>query len=379
MRKHAVIKGALLAGAALLAGVVLAYVILRAQVLDFDTAAANTGKGSESEATLGGPAVEFVGYSDSLDKLNFEDAKVGGLSALGYDPRRDLYYALVDRKQGFPARFYTLRLPVEDAGLGAPEVFDATSLQGPDGEPFTAGRFDGEGIAFAPWGDLLVASEVGPSIRLSSLDGRFLQELPMPSKFRVVPEGLAQSNGAFEGLSLSPSGDVLFAALQKALVSDNRVPEKRQRIRLLRYENQGAKGFQPSGELFYATETEGGIADIVALSETELLVLERPNEVFYVDLDAARDFTDTETLADLEPPEKKLVAAIDDCVPEKADNAGSLPNTYEGMALGPSLSSGRRVLMLVSDDNFDDTQTTRVVALSIRPERLADEEREACR
>ena len=372
------VKGALLAGMVLLAGVGLAFAILRAQVLDFDTAA-NNGDRSRSGVASGSSAVEFIGYSDSLDKVNFEDAKVGGLSALGYDSRRDLYYALVDRRQGHPALFYTLRLPVEDARLGNLEVFDATTLRGQDGEQFTAGKFDGEGIAVAPWGDLFVASEVEPSIRIFSLDGGFLQEVPVPSEFLVVPEGQAQPNEAFEGLSLSPGGDVLFAAPQTALVTDNRVSERHQRIRLLRYENRGKEGFRPSGEYFYATESEGGISEIVSLSETELLVLERTNEVFYVDLDSANDVTGAETLAasEQEPLDKRLVVDLDDCVSTKEGD--SVPNTYEGMTLGPSLPSGRKALVLISDDNFDEAQTTSVAAVGIRPERLAHEEHDACR
>ncbi|CAA9539103.1 MAG: hypothetical protein AVDCRST_MAG05-5197, partial [uncultured Rubrobacteraceae bacterium] len=79
------------------------------------------------------------------------------------------------------------------------------------------------------------------------------------------------------------------------------------------------------------------------------------------------------TLAGLKPLEKDLLVAVDDCV--AGDNAGGI---YEGMALGPELPSGRRTLMLVSDDNFDKAQITRVVGLGVRMEHTADGEASGC-
>lgn len=375
------IKGSLIA-VVLVAGALLAFAAVRAYISDdYLLATTETGRAPEKAKTSFGPAVEFMGHSDALDKQNFKGAEVGGLSALAYDPRRDLYYALVDREQGVPARFYTLRLPVDGTGLGKPGVFDVTLLRDPDGDPFTAGRFDGEGIAFAPWGDLVVSSESEPSVRIFSLDGRFLQELPVPRKFLVPPRGEAQPNGTFEGLSISPNGDVLFVALQKPLVSDIGGAGKEQRIRVLRYESRGAEGFQPSGEFFYRTRSEGGVAEIAAVSETGLLVLESiSNEIFYVDLEGAEDVSDRETLADpeLAPLKKEPVVALEDCAPEKAEGSDLSSDTYEGMVLGPLLPSGHRALVLVSDDNFDDAQTTRVVSLGVRLQHPM-EEIETCR
>jgi hypothetical protein len=320
-------------------------------------------------STAPGPAVEFLGSSEALDKRTFQDTHVGGLSALTYDPVRDLYYALVDREPRSPARFYALRLPADDAELGDPEVFEVTPLRDADEDPFAAGNFDGEGLALAPWGDLFAASENEPSIRAFLRDGRLLEELPVPDEFLVAPEGQARANGTFEGLALSPSGDVLFAAFQKPLLSDGQGPEQHQPVRLLRYESSGTEGFRPTAEYFYIAESGMGISEIAVVSETELLVLEGTNELFRVDLSGA------ETLAGsgLKPLEKDLLVAVDECV--AGDDTGGI---YEGMALGPELPSGRRTLMLVSDDNFDEAQTTRVVGLGVRVEHTADGEAAGC-
>ena len=147
-----------------------------------------TGTGSQSTPFFSG--VDFLGYSDKLDKRVYRGTKLGGLSGLAYDTRQDLYYAVVDREQWYtPARFYTLRLSLDHGRLGDPQIVGVTFLRDPSGRPYTGKNFDGEGIAFTRSGELLVASETEPSIRHFSLDGRFLAQLPVPRKFLVAPEG----------------------------------------------------------------------------------------------------------------------------------------------------------------------------------------------
>jgi hypothetical protein len=362
--------------AAILAGAILACASVYAFAAVFDPEDSGVRlETAKVNSMAPGPAVELLGSSEALDKRTFQDTRVGGLSALTYDPVRDLYYALVDREPRSPARFYALRMPAADAALGDPEVFEVTLLRDADEDPLVAGNFDGEGIALAPWGDLYAASENEPSIRAFLREGRLLEELPVPDKFLVAPEGQARANGTFEGLALSPSGDVLFAAFQKPLLSDGNGPEQRQPVRLLRYERSGTEGFRPTAEYFYNAESGMGISEIAAVSETELLVLEGTNELFRVDLSGAGDVSGADTLAgtDLKPLEKSLLVDVDECVADAA--AGGI---YEGMALGPELPSGRRTLMLVTDDNFDKVQTTRVVGLGVRVQQTADGEAGGC-
>ena len=119
---------------------------------------------------------------------------------------------------------------------------------------------------------------------------------------------------------------------------------------------------------------------MVALSEDELLVLERgfvPGEgntvrVFRVSLDGAKDVSDEPSLADpsLDPVHKELLVDVADCPPGGATTPGTQENplldNYESLALGPRLSGGRQALLLQSDDNFNDVQVTRVVALAVK-------------
>jgi hypothetical protein len=44
----------------------------------------------------------------------------------------------------------------------------------------------------------------------------------------------------------------------------------------------------------------------------------------------------------------------------------------EGMTLGPTLEDGRRLLVLVSDNGFDNDTPTRLVVLGLRVRRVLD-------
>ncbi|MDQ3377913.1 MAG: esterase-like activity of phytase family protein, partial [Actinomycetota bacterium] len=192
-----------------------------------------------SEAPNCATGVDFLGFSDALNKRTYEGTSVGGLSALAYQGRRDTYYSLVDNGPNATskARFYTLRLPIEKR-LGTPKILDVTTLRDAEGQPFNASNFDGEGLTLTRRGDLLASSETEPSIRRFTLGGALLNELPVPQKFKVAPEGQAQSNQTFESLALAPNGKSLFTAVEGPLAPDGQTAEGENRIRILRYEDR---------------------------------------------------------------------------------------------------------------------------------------------
>ena len=262
--------------------------------------------------------MDFLGFSDALNKRSYEGTSVGGLSALAYTGRQNVYYSLVDNgpAASSEARFYTLRIPVKKR-LGTPEILDVTTLRDASGRPFTASNFDGEGLTLTRSGDLLASSETEPSIRRFDAEGDLIEELPVPQKFRVAPEGQAQRNQTFESLALAPGGRSLFTAVEGALAPDGQTAAGENRIRILRYEDRGPGGFEPVEEYFYLAESGQGVVEIVALSEDELLVLERGFQsgvgntvrVFRVSLNGAEDVSDEPSLAapGLEALEKELL------------------------------------------------------------------------
>ena len=246
-------------------------------------------------ATCGATDVQFLGQSEALN-----DATVGGvpiveLSGITYDPRSDLYYANWDRVSGSAqSRFFTLDIPLSAEALGTPSALSSTVLRKADGSPSTGSDFDAEGIALTHQGELLIASEgraaganalFQTEVRQYSLDGTLLATLPVPNRFLIppAPGGQGVGNLVFESMALSPNGRSLFTANETPLTADGVTSEREGRIRILQYEDRGPGGFVPVAEYFYLMEParnstgalEVGVAEIIALSETELLVLER--------------------------------------------------------------------------------------------------------
>ncbi|CAA9381991.1 MAG: hypothetical protein AVDCRST_MAG01-01-19, partial [uncultured Rubrobacteraceae bacterium] len=334
----------------------------------------------QTEAPECATGVDFLGFSDALNKRTYEGTSVGGLSALAYTGRQNTYYSLVDNgpTASSEARFYTLRIPLKES-LGTPQILDVTTLKDASGQPFTASNFDGEGLALTRKGDLLASSETEPQVRRFDPEGNFIEELPVPQKFKVAPEGEGQRNQTFESLSLSPNGRSLFTANEGFLLADGETADGSDRIRILRYEDRGPGSFEPVEEFFYLADPNQGVVEVVALSEDELLVLERGFQsgvgntvrVYKVSLDGAEDVSDEPSLAQpgLEPVEKELLVDLADCPSSGATTPGTQANplldNYESLALGPRLPGGRRSLLLQSDDNFSAGQVTRVVALGV--------------
>lgn len=337
------------------------------------------------------PDVQFIGFSDSLNKSNFGGFAVSELSGVTYDGNANVYYAIADRAGEVATHVFTLTVPVTPETLGAPAVTAATVLKTAIGNQYNGFTFDGEGIVLTPDNELVVVSESGsaageqPEIRRFSLSGQHRGDLVVPARFLIGPNNLS-----FESLALSPSGQVLFAANEGPLSADGITSDLRSRIRIVSYYNHPAPtGFIAAEEFFYLTEpgrnaTELGVSDMLALSNEDLLVLERgfvrdrgnTVRVFHVSTRGAADVSRVAALsqAGVTPLRKTLVFDLANCPPSGAQMYGTQPNAlldnFEAMALGPTLSDGRRVLVLISDDNSANAQVTRVIALSVRPETL---------
>jgi hypothetical protein len=354
---------------------VLAALLLMACAASFAGPVQATAARPQPDTTQCAAGVDLYGFSDALDKRTFDGTNVGGLSGLTYDAGRNVYYGLVDNEGTTAARIYTLGLSTDGQKLGKPRILDVTTLKDANGQPFTGVNFDGEGIALTPNGELLVSSETEPSIRRFALDGTLLGELPVPDRF-LVQGGGGRTNQTFESLSLSPEGQSLFTANEGYLTADGG-----DRIRILRYENDAKNGFVPAEEFYYLADPGLGVVEIVALSEDELLVLERGFQagvgnavkIYRVSLAGATDVSGVESLAasNVEPVQKELLVDLAGCPPSGAKSApgavqpNPLLDNFEALTLGPVLPDGRQSLVLVSDDNFNRSQTTRVIVLAV--------------
>uniref|UniRef100_UPI0013D67EB1 esterase-like activity of phytase family protein n=1 Tax=Candidatus Frankia alpina TaxID=2699483 RepID=UPI0013D67EB1 len=150
------------------------------------------------------PTAVAVGFSDALDKASIDGVTVGGLSGLAADRRGGGYVAVEDHSGTEPARLFFFRDPRH------PTLTGTLTLRRPDGTPYDATSFDGEGVAVLPDGRFLVSSETESSVRVFGRDGRQAGELAVPARFAVAPAGEATTNATLEGLSVSPSGRFVY-------------------------------------------------------------------------------------------------------------------------------------------------------------------------
>ncbi len=341
-------------------------------------------------AAAGDPHIELLGQATVAGDLEVDDTLVGGLSGLTYDPVCDLFYAISDDKGRVAApRFYTLRITLGDDG---PEVrvLGATTLQHPDGTSYRPLQLDPEALALTSDGELYVAAEgmpfrgVPPEITRFGLNGWQRGSLPLPGHYvgGEDPARGVRENLGFEGVAVSPDGSRLFAAVENALVQDGPVADldRPSPARLLVLEVPGGRVIaehlylvepvpdrpRPSGA--FATN---GITELAALDNHSLLVVERAfsygvgNSVglYLVDLAGASDLGGMPGLLEHRgerpvPVSKRLVADL--------ESLGVDPDNIEAMTLGPVLHDGRRMLVMISDNNFQPAvQETQVVVAAI--------------
>lgn len=348
----------------------------------FNGPATSTTSNSASVITS---SIEYLGELKIPTGFIFQDTQLGGLSGITYDSQQNLYYALSDDRaiQG-PARFYTLEIelnPLVVTPIGVTPLVDQNS------RPFPPYSVDPEGIAFTRRNTLFISSEgdverdIQPFIKEFSLEGKELQSLPIPDKFRAENGQGIRNNLAFESLTLSPSEQFLYTATESALVQDGEPAnlETGTPIRILQYDLITG---QPVQEFYYLTErvlTEPnypdgfmihGLVELLAWDETRLLSLERGFTedvgttvlLYEVSLEGATDIQQIKSLKDvdiqnIQPAKKRLLLDL--------ETLGIPLDNLEGMTFGPNLADGRRSLILVSDNNFNPLQVTQFLVFAI--------------
>lgn len=351
-------------------------------------AAAETMPEESAEAVEPAP-VEFLGMVTFETGTKFERTEIGGVSAIAYDAKNDLYYVLSDdRGRPDDPRFYTVRIAPD----GSEVTFEAvTFLVEADGKPVKDGTYDTEGLVL--WnGTLFISSEgiagmipaMDPGISEFTLAGEHIAQFTLPEKF--LPDGHQKTgirdNKSLEALTLSPDGTILTTAVENALVQDGPAAtyEDESLSRLIQFD---FATMLPTAEYVYVvgripvdatTSGDNGLPELIALdNDGNYLALERSYvsgfgntiQLFLTSTSGATDVSGMDALWDAEtnepldfvPMEKTLLVNLFDLDID--------PDNIEGMALGPMLEDGRQVLVLVSDNNFNDSQITQFIVLAI--------------
>lgn len=338
-------------------------------------------------------AFSYLGETELPNALQFDGTTVGGLSAISWDARTGRYLLISDdRSQTDPARFYTAAI---SAGRGTVSVrlLSTDTLKQADGTAFRPTSADGsviapdpEGIAVDPRHRRFAWSSEGervlspltlgdPAVRLAAQDGTTVQTLPSAPQLHMNAQEVGpRRNQTLEGLSYTPSGDRLWAAMEDPLYQDGQDPtaDHGAQVRVTGYDAaSGLPASQyayPLSKLFEpgAADATNGLSDIAALGGSRFLTIERAFttrntiRIFEADASRATDVLARDALgsAPVTPMRKRLVVDL--------DTVKGLPHidNVEGITIGPKLPDGRRLVLLVSDDNFSASQVTQVIAFA---------------
>ena len=337
-------------------------------------------------------SLEFVDHYE-IPNSTYKETVVGGLSAIAYDQKLDLFYVLSDdRGKVSPARFYTFKLSIEPTDDGEIKIArfepqNVTFLLDESGQQYPSGSIDPEGLAISPRNTIFISSEGSPTKGVKPLiaefdraTGKKLAEVRLPQRYLTKeasqPQGI-QENMGFESLTINRTGLPedpfrVFTATESALIQDESLAaEEQARIRLLHY------SINPVGEPVLLAEhlylLEPAPVEVISNGLTELVAL--PTEGYFLSLERTFGFTgvganifqvvvgnatDTTNIASLkgniaqvQPLRKKLLFNLADL--------GIYLDNLEGMAVGPRLPDGSRSLLLISDDNFNDEQISQLL------------------
>lgn len=339
--------------------------------------------------------------------------RLGGAgSAIAYTGKGAEYWLLSDRglKDGqvdFPCRLHRMEIRVvpgerepvqlrlletvllcDERGRRLTGALEAVESD----DPRKNRRYDPEGLRVGPDSTIYIAEEYGPLVDAFQSQGRRMRSLSVPDAFRPLlssrlpaeelppknPRG-RQPNRGWEGLAISPDGQKLFAITQGPLIQDGALDANGKRVgRFCRILEISCRDGSSRQYAYPLEDPRHGVSEILAVNDREFLVLERDGKagtearckkIFRIDLREASDISAVERLPSQELPSplravsKRLFLDLLD--PRWGIAGADCPEKFEGLAFGPDLPDGRRLLLVTVDNDYLPNQPLRVYAFAI--------------
>ncbi len=346
------------------------------------------------------PLLTYLGQTQVAFGATVDGSVVGGLSGITYDSGRQVYYVISDdRSKLGPARFYAVQLSLSDKGIDKVTVTGAHPLLDRWGQPFgpldrnaepPVVPPDPEGIAFDPGRQRLYWSSEGERltdrepvladtwVRIAGLDGGYLGQFALPPNLAMSAQPTGpRRNMALEGLALTPDGRSLYAAMEDPGYNDGPLTNDDHPVltRITKFDTATAAA---TAQYAYPMEPPGpgadrnGVSDLVALSDTTFLVLERSSarppavRIYRTEIGSATDVSAMRSMQDAQvtPMAKSLAVDLSEALSARGSLENPLDNV-EGITLGPKLPDGRQSVVLVSDNNFLPVQVTQFLLLAM--------------
>lgn len=361
-------------------------------------ALAGCGSSSDPEPEQRSVAsLKLIGQQVLARRMVFQNTVVGGLSGIDYDAANGRYVLMSDDRTTTdspnPPRFYTARLHFTATAFTGVEFLSVTTMKQPDGSSYpkvpSSLVADPESLRIDPVsGNLVWTSEgdrsptatpariIDPFIRELRPDGTHVRDYALPPMFRMsANETGPRGNLAFEGLSFTPDQRRAVVIAEGPLYADGPLPTTAvgAPARITFFDRASGAAV---AQYAYPVEkvqaepvpvsafTVSGATEILALSATRFLVLERSFSVgvagnqarlYEIDVADATNVLEMPALsgASYKPVSKRLVLDFETLKTQ----LGGIAN-LEGLTFGPRLPNGRDSLVVVADDNFPTTDST---------------------
>lgn len=354
-------------------------------------------------AKLSGETTDKSGLSGMLETGTPINA-FGGLSAIDYTGSANRYLVLSDRGAGdgaasFPCRFHVVELKLNQESRSIDFQLESTSmLKDPMGKPMTGSflqlknwdktdrcpSYDPEGIRTMGQDRVVISDEYGPYLDLFSKDGQHLKNFALPKSFALSEKQSpafvqgTYTNRGLEGVAVSPDGKTLVGVMQGPLVQDGRVENSKCLGVWTRWIALDIATGITKQWVYQLDDESTGVSEVLSVDANRFLVLERDSKVGSkakikrIYLADATGVTDVSQVGSIRqgPPDRSVVIGkkllVDLLNPEYGFSGEQAPEKPEGIAFGPTLADGRRLLMVCFDNDFEPANPTIFAAFALK-------------
>ena len=333
-------------------------------------------------------------YSLTLQKLSDQTPTgFSNLSGITYSGSGSTYYGVSDDPAG---KFYTITIDVSGSAFNSVTKDATTTLKDSGGAALT--NTDAEGIAIlGP--NLFVSTEgsyTAPNLNPFLFDNSTLigdlfirsfqiangnsnigagNDLALASRYTNSTSTIGlRNNLAFESLTISPTQNRLFSAVEAPLKEDQTLASllsgtAKSLLRILQFDLPTGTA---SAEYLYETEVGFGLTDLLAVDDNRLIALERRANmlgavtgigVFEISITGATDIKlNTGLIASGTSGITKVQkTAITFDIPL------SQTTNFEGLTFGETLADGRPTIFFTSDNNSNEAATTTFTGYAVAP------------
>ena len=313
-----------------------------------------------------------------------DSAKFGSMSGLALDTDSGEWLSVIDDRAG--TRVAWLSIAAVSGRLQVAPTRVQYLQAGPGVDSRIATQADLEAIVALPDGTFLMSEEGHitkdgvwpPAILQVTRDGVVTGVVGYPPEFQISADGKSgiRDNQGFESLTRTPGGRLIAGLEQPLLDEPVTTTEHGGRGRLIEFEHRG-QAWTPGRQWQYqiapslhvpgypngCSDGENGLVELLALTETTLIAMERACWLNAAGGPANVIQLFAVTLSG-NTARKTLLLDLSTLAPKLSPALAHLDN-FEGLAFGPPVA-GRPTLLVMSDDNFRPTQNTSFLLFGMR-------------